>query len=225
LIQGVNRFMVITTKGRAMAIIGRPREFDRDAALNAAMLVFWRKGFLATSLNDLCDAMGIRSPSLYAAFGSKEALYLEAMENYVRTIVPLVWGPLADGPTARGGVENFLLAAVKMLPECGAVPGGCMATLAALGEEMPGAIPNIVRGGRTQCLEKLRARLNDAVASGELSRSTDVERWSRFYLGVYQGMAVQARDGATPADLEGLAETAMAAWPGVQKTYVVSTNR
>jgi AcrR family transcriptional regulator len=64
-----------------MAVIGRPREFDRDAALEAAMFLFWRKGFAATSMNDLCDAMGVRSPSLYAAFGSKEALYLEAVDT------------------------------------------------------------------------------------------------------------------------------------------------
>jgi AcrR family transcriptional regulator len=62
-----------------MAVIGRPRRFDRDAALEAAMFLFWRKGFAATSMNDLCDAMSIGSPSLYAAFGSKEALYLEAV--------------------------------------------------------------------------------------------------------------------------------------------------
>ena len=68
-----------------MTVIGRPREFDRDVALQEAMLVFWRKGFLATSMNDLCDAMGIRSPSLYAAFGSKEALYIEAVGHYAKT--------------------------------------------------------------------------------------------------------------------------------------------
>jgi AcrR family transcriptional regulator len=62
-----------------MTVIGRPREFDRKAALEAAMLLFWRKGFAATSMNDLCDVMGVRSPSLYAAFGSKEALYFEAI--------------------------------------------------------------------------------------------------------------------------------------------------
>ena len=62
-----------------MAAIGRPREFDRDAALEAAMLLFWRKGFAATSMNDLCEAMGLRSPSLFAPFGSREALDLEAV--------------------------------------------------------------------------------------------------------------------------------------------------
>src|SRR6202044_797387 len=82
------------TKGLVMAVIGRPREFDREAALHAAMLVFWRKGFAATSMNDLCDAMDIRSPSLYAAFGSKEALYLEAMEHYVHTVGPTIWATL-----------------------------------------------------------------------------------------------------------------------------------
>ena len=69
--------MSFITERNVMATIGRPREFDRGAALEAAMLAFWRKGFAATSMNDLCDAMGVRSPSLYAAFGSKEALYLE----------------------------------------------------------------------------------------------------------------------------------------------------
>ena len=84
-----------------MAVIGRPREFDREAALQAAMLVFWRKGFAATSMNDLCDAMGIRSPSLYAAFGSKEALYLEAMEHYVKTVGPTIWDKLGASERAR----------------------------------------------------------------------------------------------------------------------------
>ena len=68
-----------------MAVIGRPRGFDRDAALEAAMFLFWPRPFEAASMNDLCDAMGVRSPSLYAAFGSKEALYLEAIEHYVQT--------------------------------------------------------------------------------------------------------------------------------------------
>src|SRR3984957_9970398 len=118
-----------------MVVIGRPREFDREAALAAAMLVFWRKGFAATSMNDLCDAMGIRSPSLYAAFGSKEALYLEAVEHYVRTIGPPVWDKLAEGATARAGVENLLLAGTESLPESGATPAGCMAMLAAVSDE------------------------------------------------------------------------------------------
>jgi AcrR family transcriptional regulator len=196
-----------------MAIIGRPRGFDRDAALEAAMLLFWRKGFAAASMNDLCDAMSIRSPSLYAAFGSKEALYLEAIERYVRTIGPPIWGKLAGGTTARASVEKFLLAATESLPESSTTPAGCMAVLGAVCDEWPAPIIEAVRNVRLEMLGMLRSRLEAGVANGELPASTDIDSLSRFYLGVYQGMAVQARDGASAGDLRGLVAAAMAAWP------------
>jgi AcrR family transcriptional regulator len=195
-----------------MAITGRPRGFDRDAALEAAMLLFWRKGFAAASMNDLCDAMGIRSPSLYAAFGGKEALYLEAIEHYVQTIGPPVWDNL-DGMTARASVENLLLAGTETLPESRAAPAGCMAMLSAVGDEWPATIVDVVRKVRLEVLGRLRSRLETAVAEGELPTSTDIDGLSRFYLSVFQGMAVQAQDGATAADLRGVAAAAMTAWP------------
>lgn len=197
-----------------MTLLGRPREFDRDVALQEAMLLFWRKGYLAASLTDLCDAMGIRAPSLYAAFGSKEALYLEAVERYAKTVGPSIWGRLTDGANARAGVKNLLLAAAKRMPKCGATPAGCMVALAAVSEECPGDIPAVIKKIRLDCLEMLRARLNDALAVGELPSSKDVDRLSRFYLSVYEGIAIQARDGATSAELKGVVETAMVAWPG-----------
>jgi AcrR family transcriptional regulator len=196
-----------------MAITGRPRGFDRDAALEAAMLLFWRKGFAAASMNDLCDAMSIRSPSLYAAFGSKEALYLEAVEHYVQTIGPPVWDKLAEGTTARAGVESLLLAGTETLPESGAMPAGCMAMLAAVSDEWPAAITDVVSKVRLEVLGKLRSRLKTGVAEGELPASTDIDGLSRFYLSVFQGMAIQARDGATPAELRSIAAAAMTAWP------------
>ncbi len=196
-----------------MAAIGRPREFDRAQALEAAMLLFWRKGFAAASMNDLCDTMGVRSPSLYAAFGSKEALYREAVEHYVRTVGPRVWDRLADGATARAGVENLLLTATKTLPESGTIPAGCMATLAAVSDEWPAGIADVVRKIRVEMLDMLRSRLEAGVANGELPATTDIEGLSRFYLSVYQGMAVQARDGAATAELKGVVAAAMAAWP------------
>jgi AcrR family transcriptional regulator len=197
-----------------MAIVGRPREFDRDAALEAAMFLFWRKGFAATSMNDLCDAMGVRSPSLYAAFGSKEALYLEAVEHYVRTQGPPVWDKLAEGATARAGIENLLIAGTESLPKSRATPAGCMAMLAAVGDEWPAAIARVVKKVRLEVLGTLRSRLENAVAKGELPASTDIDGLSRFYLSVFQGMAIQARDGATQAELRAVAAAAMAAWPG-----------
>jgi AcrR family transcriptional regulator len=195
-------------------VLGRPREFDREAALEAAMFLFWRKGFEATSMNDLCDAMGVRSPSLYAAFGSKEALYLEVMERYVETHGPPIWAGLAEGATARAGIENLLIAASEHLPKSRTLPAGCMATLAAVADEWPASIARVVRKVRLDMLGRLRARLENAVADGELPAVTDVDGLSRFYLSVYQGMAVQARDGAAPAELRAVAAAAMAAWPG-----------
>ena len=197
-----------------MAVIGRPRGFDRDTALEAAMFLFWRKGFATTSMNDLCDAMGVRSPSLYAAFGSKEALYLEAVEHYVRTQGPPVWDKLAEGATARAGIENLLIAATGSLPKSRATPAGCMAVLAAVGDEWPAAITRVVKKVRLEMLGMLRSRLETAVAKGELRASTDINGLSRFYLSVFQGMAIQARDGATKAELRAVAAAAMAAWPG-----------
>jgi AcrR family transcriptional regulator len=204
----------IITERSVMALIGRPREFDRDAALKAAMLVFWRKGFAATSMNDLCDAMGVRSPSLYAAFGSKEALYLEAIGHYVRTIGPPIWGELAEGATARASVEKLLMAATESLPDSELAPAGCMAALGSVCDEWPPAIADAVRKIRLEMMGMLRSRLEAAVANGELPASTAIESLSRFYLGVYQGMAVQARDGASSVELRGLVAAAMAAWPG-----------
>ena len=196
-----------------MTTIGRPRGFDREAALEAAMFLFWRKGFTATSMNDLCDAMGVRSPSLYAAFGNKEALYLEAVEHYVRIQGPPVWGKLAEGATARAGIENLLIAGTGSLPKSRATPAGCMATLAAVGDEWPAPITRVVKKGRLEMLGMLRSRLETAVAKGELPASTDIDGLSRFYLSVFQGMAVQAKDGATSAELRAVAAAAMAAWP------------
>ena len=207
-------YVLLITERTLMAVIGRPREFDRDAALEAAMLLFWRKGFAVTSMNDLCVAMGVRSPSLYAAFGSKEELYLEAIEHYVQTQGPPVWGKLAEGATARAGIENLLIAGTESLPKSRAIPAGCMATLAAVGDEWPAAIARVIKKVRLEMLGMLRSRLETAVAKGELPASTDIDGLSRFYLSVFQGMAIQAQDGATRAELRGVATAAMAAWPG-----------
>jgi AcrR family transcriptional regulator len=197
-----------------MAVMGRPREFDREAALHAAMLVFWRKGFFATSMNDLCDAMGIRSPSLYAAFGSKEDLYIEAVQHYNAAARRLIWDHIDEGPTVREGVRKLLLAAAAVLPGDEGVPPGCMVNLATVGADFPGPIPRTLQDARLDGLKVLRSAIRRAVTAGELPRATNVNRLSRFYLGVIQGMAIQAHDGATRNDLAGTAELAMAAWPG-----------
>jgi AcrR family transcriptional regulator len=204
--------MSIDKKGLPMTVRGRPRSFDRDAALDAATTLFWRKGFTATSIADLCQAMGIASPSLYAAFGSKEALYAEALDRYAEGYEPRIWSSLAQPGPARAAIEGFLLASAAVLPESGK-PGGCMVTLASAGQEGCEALGKRILQSRAEGLARVEARLAQAVDTGELPAATDVPALARFFLGVQQGMSVQARDGATSGQLEGVARAAMAAWP------------
>ena len=196
---------------------GRPREFDRKAALDAAMRLFWRKGFQSASMTDLCDAMRIRSPSLYAAYGSKEALYLEAINHYAATHGAELWDRVGTAGSARAGVEAMLMAAAEMLPESADGPPGCMAMLAALSDDWPLAIGDAARKMRDGSLERLRLRLETGVEDGELPVETDVDGTARLFFGIFQGMAVQAKDGASSQQLRKVAEGAMAAWPATDQ--------
>jgi hypothetical protein len=105
------------------------------------------------------------------------------------------------------------MTATEILPKSRLTPAGCMAMLGAVGDEWPAAIARAVRKLRIESLRMLRERLDGAVASGELAASVDIDGLSRFYLSVVEGMAVQAKDGATQAELRAIATTAMAAWP------------
>lgn len=202
-----------------MAERGRPRSFDRDQALAAAMRLFWRQGYAATSMAELCAAMGIGSPSLYAAFGSKEALYAEALRLYGDSFGPLIWGEFDQAPTARAAVAGLLEASARVLPrpDCGGLqgdqPGGCMVTLGATGEVPGGRLPALLLASRGEGLQRMRARLEAALAAGELPPGTDTAGLARCFIGFQQGMSVQARDGASQAELQAMARAAMAAWP------------
>src|SRR5947207_11547368 len=93
---------------------GRPRAFDTDAALDAALAVFWRKGYEGASLTDLTAAMGINRPSLYAAFGSKEDLFRKALDRYAEGPAAYVREALEE-PTARAVAERLLRGAAELL--------------------------------------------------------------------------------------------------------------
>ena len=191
---------------------GRPRQFDRDVALESAMRVFWSKGFLGTSNSELCRAMGINSPSLYAAFGSKEQLYVEAVGRYTELANASIWHHLGDAASAREGMQKALLAAAQAMPENDLLPSGCMITLATVGEECPCAVSEALKGFRLAALGQIQKTIERGVSAGELPTATDVGALARYYTSVIQGMAIQARDGATKADLLPVVKIAMAAW-------------
>ena len=191
---------------------GRPRAFDRTAALEAAMRVFWQKGFTATSMNDLCEAMGIGSPSLYAAFGSKERLYAESLRHYGEKGVPLMKGVLESEPTARLGIQAFLKFAARALtyPER---PSGCMVVLSSVASEGVTGLADMVVDERKKVLRLVEARLQRGIKEGDMPPATNVKSLARFFITVHQGMSIQARDGASRKELEAIGTTAMHAWP------------
>lgn len=173
------------------------------------MGLFWRKGYSATSIGDLTSAMGIGSPSLYAAFGSKEALYAEAVKHYTRTNKAIAWGGFFAADTARSATSAFLHdTAAGLSQAC----NGCMVTLSAVGAEGHTELGTLVASARAATLTRLKDRFRQAQIEGEIRPSVDIHGLARFVQTVQNGMSVLARDGASHDDLKAVAETAMLGW-------------
>lgn len=192
---------------------GRPRAFDRDAALEKATRLFWTKGYEATSMTDLTEAMGIGSPSLYAAFGSKEALFSEALGHYQERNSHHVWARFLVAGTAREAVMALLTDSAAALSGASAdIPRGCMVTLSAVGSEGHAALGEQVKSARAITLARLTARIDQAIADGEIPASVDVSGLARFVQAVQMGMSILARDSVSHAELDAVARVAMSAW-------------
>jgi len=196
-----------------MATRGRPRAFDRDTALRQALDVFWERGYEGTSLSDLTQAMGIASASIYACFGSKEALFRETVALYGTISGSPPRRALSEHPTARAAIHAMLRATADEVT-CPGTPHGCMLILAA----PTGAVENhevreFLAGLRRDMLDTIRDRLARGIADGDLTVSpASLDAIARYYTTLVQGLSVQARDGASRADLETVVTCAMAAW-------------
>jgi AcrR family transcriptional regulator len=194
-------------------VLSRPRTFDTEQALDQAMLVFWRLGYDRTTLSDLTAAMGINRPSLYAAFGNKEALFKKALDHYARGPAGYDRAALAL-PTAREVTEALLRGAadVQTRPD---MPHGCLAILGAptCGETSSPIATTLIEARRAGEAE-LRERFERARAEGDLPADVDPEELAGYIRTVAYGMAVKAATGATRAQLDRVVDHAMRAWPG-----------
>lgn len=195
---------------------GRPREFDRQAALAAATRLFWIKGYEATSIADLTETMGIGTKSLYAAFSSKDALYAEALKFYYTTYEGLVWTRFRKAATAREAALAFLQdSAIAMTGGDCDLPHGCMATLATVGSEEHSELGELMRATRAGGFDLLKARFDRAKSVGDLKATADTTKLARFVQTVQSGMAIRARDGADRAELHDVAEIALSGWDNI----------
>jgi AcrR family transcriptional regulator len=191
---------------------GRPRQFDPDQALDRALDVFWRKGYEGATLPDLTRAMGINRPSLYAAFGNKEALFRQALDRYAAGPAGHVAAALAK-PTARAVVERLWYGAIDMATNPHN-PAGCLLVHGALvcGDSAD-SVRQEVSKRRAAGIEQLRRRLQRAVSEGDLPTDANPADLSRYVATVTHGLAVQAASGATRAQLRRVAALALRAWP------------
>src|SRR5918992_909212 len=197
--------MVVDTKKPRRR--GRPRGFDRDAALRRAMEVFWQRGYEGTSISDLTAAMGINSPSLYAAFGSKEELFREAIDLYDTTDGSASERALREGPTARAAIEAMLRDNAEIYADP-AKPSGCMVVLGTTTWTPDNeAVREYLAGIRHKTFELIGARLERGVPDGEAVRKPRRGSGQQPFGPSAPRLEGGVAEGGSPpeADVEGLA--------------------
>lgn len=191
---------------------GRPRQFDVDQALDAALVLFWRHGYEGTSLAALTDVMGINMPSLYAAFGNKETLFRKALDRYLQKPASYFAAALEES-TARRATEKLFQGAIDMVMDP-RHPDGCLLVQGGLAT---GPMAEWVRKElgllRTAAEAALRGRYERAIAQRDLPKSVDAAKLARYIVTVLWGLSVQRVGGATRAQLKEVVQWAMRAWP------------
>lgn len=188
--------------------MARPRKFDRSEALDKAMLVFWQKGYEATFLDDLTEAMGINRPSLYNAFGDKHTLYMEALGRYRELYSGKMLGALERADTVKAGFEQIFADLIAESTErcC----RGCMIVNSTV-EAWAINEPLAAFVGETDAASKraFAAVLKDAQLKGELSSDKDPEALATYLYSAIQGLQVRAKAGDDRESLEAIADLAL----------------
>jgi AcrR family transcriptional regulator len=193
-------------------VMGRPREFDTDAALEKAMRLFWAKGYEGTSVADLTETLGISRPSLYAAFGDKQSLFGAVLERYAAG--PACYVAEALGKLTAREVAEHLLKGAADLQASSSNPGGCLTVNGAIASGDEAApVRQALNAHRTAGVALLQRRFEQAKAQHDLPKDSDPAALARFLAAVVYGMAVLASGGASREELDQVICTSMKAWP------------
>jgi AcrR family transcriptional regulator len=187
---------------------GRPISFDKDAALEAAMLLFWERGYEGTSMADLTDAMGLNPSSIYAAFGDKHALFQLAVKRYIEMRAQYA-GKALEEPTLEKVVRALFDDTVAFLTTPGHPPT-CMTLAGAVGCSLD-ATParDLMTEIRKQNQVAIRERLLKARKSGELPKGINVDDYTRYLSTIIAGLSIQAANGSTKGELKRTAQMAL----------------
>jgi AcrR family transcriptional regulator len=196
---------------------GRPREFDIEQALDRAVQLFWRSGYEGTSIADLTDALGITRASLYAAFGSKEALFRRVMDRY-ESRAGAYRRAAQQAANLREAVSLLMKGPVELHGDK-RNPQGCLGVQGAL------AVSSGAQTVRSDLATRrhrgeigIRDRLRRAQDEGELRADSNPADLARYLSALIYGMAVLAADGASKKELKGVAHIALQSWSKVEKS-------
>jgi AcrR family transcriptional regulator len=212
-----NNWYIIYLKEFSMTIEtkklrGRPRVFDMDEALDKALQIFWQRGYEGASLAELTEALGVNKPSLYAAFGNKEELFMKALSKYTTGPVAFV-RDVVNEPTAHAVAKRFLYEAAGFLSQP-SHPKGCMIVQGALsGGESAEMVKKVLIQYRTAYENLLTKRFEQAKQDGDLASDADPHALAKYLATLHQGMSVQATSGASSEELKAIADLALSAWP------------
>ena len=192
---------------------GRPRQFDKEVALDAAMELFWRQGYESTSLYQLKRAMGgLSAASFYGAFGSKEALYGEALARYLATHGQAVASLYDDTLAPRDALETALRRSARLQTDA-ALPGGCMVVLSAVNASPKNAhLQTLTATERRRNRDAIRRCVGRAVRAGELKSDLDVDGLAMLADALLVGLSIEARDGGARAAMEAAVSSLLQLW-------------
>jgi AcrR family transcriptional regulator len=193
--------------------LGRPRKFEIDSALDKALEVFRRKGYEATSLTDITEALGINRPSLYAAFGNKEELFAKALTKYMQGPISYLTEVLNE-KTSYEVVKQMLLQSVDLLTGM-ENSKGCLVIQSSISSELQasGIQQKLVEGLANNDM-RIKERFDRAIKEGDLPTDIDSSALAKYVTTIHKGMSMQAINGASKEELYRVVDLVLKGWPG-----------